>query len=116
MRLRYKILIGLLLVLLIGPFLVPVNTSGTLTKEQAAEEVWGSQSQFVELAGQEVHYVTAGSPSSKKLIVLLHGFGASAFSYKETIIKPKYNSNLAKNNVNDRSNQCLLDSNSVGLA
>jgi hypothetical protein len=54
MRLRYKILIGLLLVLLIGPFLVPVNTSGTLTKEEAAEEVWGSQSQFVELAGQEV--------------------------------------------------------------
>ena len=85
MRLRYKILIGLLLVLLIGPFLVPVNTSGTLTKEEAAEEVWGSQSQFVELAGQEVHYVTAGSPSSKKLIVLLHGFGASAFSYKDVL-------------------------------
>lgn len=85
MRLRYKILIGLLAVLLVGPFLIPVNSSGTLTKEQAAEEVWGSSSQFVELAGQEVHYVTAGNPASKRLIILLHGFGASAFSYKEVL-------------------------------
>lgn len=85
MKLRYKILLGLLVVLLVGPFLIPVNSSGTLTKEAAAEEVWGSQSQFVELAGQEVHYVTAGSPASKRLIVLLHGFGASAFSYKNVL-------------------------------
>lgn len=73
------------MVLLVGPFLIPVNSTGTLTKEAAAEEVWGSQSQFVELAGQDVHYVTAGSPSSKRLIVLLHGFGASAFSYKNVL-------------------------------
>lgn len=85
MKLRYKILLGLLVVLLVGPFLIPVNSTGTLTKEAAAEEVWGSQSQFVELAGQDVHYVTAGSPSSKRLIVLLHGFGASAFSYKNVL-------------------------------
>jgi pimeloyl-ACP methyl ester carboxylesterase len=84
-KLRYKILLGLFVVLLVGPFLIPVNSSGTLTKEAAAEEVWGSQSQFVELAGQDVHYVTAGSPSSKRLIVLLHGFGASAFSYKDVL-------------------------------
>ena len=85
MRLRYKILIGLLVVLLVGPFLIPVNSSGTLTKEEAAAEIWGSESKFVELAGQEVHYVTAGDPSSSRLIVLLHGFGASAFSYKEVL-------------------------------
>jgi pimeloyl-ACP methyl ester carboxylesterase len=84
-RLRYKILIGLLVVLLVGPFLIPVNSSGTLTKEEAAAEVWGSESKFVELANQEVHYVTAGNPSSKRLIVLLHGFGASAFSYKDVL-------------------------------
>lgn len=85
MRLRYKILIGLLAALLVGPFLIPVNSSGTLTKEQAAQEIWGSDSQFVELANQEVHYVSAGKPTSKKLIVLLHGFGASAFSYKDVL-------------------------------
>ena len=78
---------GLLLVtlLLIGPFFVPVNTSGTLSKEDAAKSVWGDQSKWIELAGHEVHYVTAGDPESKRLIILLHGFGASAFSYKEVL-------------------------------
>jgi len=75
----------LLAVLLIGPFLVPVKTSGTLTKEQAAATVWGGQSNWVELAGHEVHYVAAGDPNSDQLIVLLHGFGASAFSYKQVL-------------------------------
>ena len=77
--------LGLLALLLIGPFLVPVNTSGTLTKEQAAEELWGGSSQWVELAGHEVHYVEAGDPDSERLIVLLHGFGASAYSYKDVL-------------------------------
>lgn len=75
----------LLAVLLIGPFLIPVNTSGTLTKEEAAKTVWGEKSNWVELAGHEVHYVTAGDPNSNRLIVLLHGFGASAFSYKQVL-------------------------------
>ena len=77
--------LGLLALLLIGPFLVPVNTSGTLTKEQAAEELWGGSSQWVELAGHEVHYVEAGDPDSERLVVLLHGFGASAYSYKDVL-------------------------------
>ncbi len=85
MRLRSKILLALLAILLVGPFLIPVNSSGTLTKEEAAAELWGSNSQFVELAGQEIHYVTAGNPASEKLIVLLHGFGASAYSYKDVL-------------------------------
>ena len=71
--------------LLIVPFLVPVETTGTLTKEQAAEAIWGEQSNWIELAGHEVHYVTAGDPESARLIVLLHGFGASAYSYKEVL-------------------------------
>ena len=75
----------LLAVLLIGPFFIPVNTSGTLTKEEAAKTVWGKQSNWVELAGHEVHYLTAGDPNSDRLIVLLHGFGASAFSYKQVL-------------------------------
>ena len=80
-----RIGIALLAVLLIGPFLIPVNSSGTLTKEEAAKTVWGEQSNWVELAGHEVHYVTAGDPNSDRLIVLLHGFGASAFSYKQVL-------------------------------
>lgn len=71
--------------LLVGPFLIPVSTTGIYTKEQAAENLWGGKSNFVELAGHEVHYVTSGDPESERLIVLLHGFGASAFSYKDVI-------------------------------
>ena len=77
--------LGLLGVLLIGPFLIPVSTSGTLTKEQAAQELWNGESQWIELAGHEVHYVEAGNRESERLVVLMHGFGASAYSYKEVL-------------------------------
>ena len=77
--------LGLLGILLIGPFLVPGNTSGTLTKEQAASEIWGGESKWVELAGHEVHYVDTGDPESDRLIVLMHGFGASAYSYRDVL-------------------------------
>ena len=80
-----RVSIALAAVLLIGPFFIPVNTSGTLTKEEAAKALWGAKSNWIELAGHEVHYVTAGDPNSDRLIVLLHGFGASAFSYKEVL-------------------------------
>ena len=85
MRIKRPILLGTLLLLLVGPFLIPVSTTGNYTKEQAAENLWGGKSNFVELAGHEVHYVTSGDPESERLIVLLHGFGASAFSYKDVI-------------------------------
>lgn len=74
-----------LVILLVGPFLVPFETSGTMTKEEAAETLWGEQSKWVTLANQEVHYIEAGDPNSRRLIILLHGFGASAFSFKENI-------------------------------
>ena len=77
--------LGLLGILLIGPFLIPVNTSGTLTKEQAANEIWNGKSQWIELAGHEVHYVEAGDKASDRLVVLMHGFGASAYSYKDVL-------------------------------
>lgn len=76
---------GLLGILLIGPFLIPVNTSGAMTKEQAANEIWNGESRWIELAGHEVHYVEAGDPESDRLIVLLHGFGASAYSYRDVL-------------------------------
>ena len=78
-------LLALLGVLLVVPFLIPVNTSGTFTKEEAAQSLWGQKSKFVELAGHEIHYVEAGDPNSNRLVVLLHGFGASAYSYKNNL-------------------------------
>jgi pimeloyl-ACP methyl ester carboxylesterase len=77
-----KAALGVAGLLLVGPFLVPVSSSGSLTKEVAAATVWGDESKWVELAGNDVHYVTAGDESSNRLIILMHGFGASALSYR----------------------------------
>jgi pimeloyl-ACP methyl ester carboxylesterase len=77
--------LSFVVLLLIVPFLIPVNTSGTLTNEQAAERLWGGVPKFVEVAGHEVHFVEAGDPGSGRLILLLHGFGASAHSYKDNL-------------------------------
>lgn len=86
MKLRTKVILGSIAALvMVGPFLVPVESSGTLTKEEAAEELWQGQSKFVEIVNHEVHYVEAGDASSNRLILLAHGFGASAFSYRDVL-------------------------------
>ena len=86
MKTRTKVILGVIaLVLLVGPFAVPVNTSGTLTNKVAAALSWDGESEFVELADHEVHLVTAGSEQSDRLIVLLHGFGASSLTWKEVL-------------------------------
>ena len=77
--------LGALALVLVGPFLIPVQSSGTLSKEQAAKELWGGASKWVRALDHEVHYVEAGDPDSERLIVLLHGFGASAYSYKDVL-------------------------------
>ena len=82
MKTRYKVLLVTLAALLVIPFLIPVNTTGTLTNKEAAEDVWQGRSEYIELANHEVHYVTAGNPNSNKLLIMLHGFGASAYSFK----------------------------------
>jgi pimeloyl-ACP methyl ester carboxylesterase len=67
----------------IVPFLIPFQTTGTLSNTQAA----GSKSQFVRLGGVNVHYretLYEGDCACRApLIVLLHGFGASVFSWRE---------------------------------
>lgn len=79
------IFIVLLSAFLIVPFLIPHQTSGTQTKEQALELVPELNPNFVELAGIDIHYEIAGNVDSDKLIVLLHGFGASTFSWHKVI-------------------------------
>jgi len=74
-----------IVVFLIVPFLVPVESSGTLTPEQAA----GQDAQFVTLAGLQVHVETADYSGdcgcTPPLIVLMHGFGASTFSWRDEL-------------------------------
>jgi len=70
----------LLVVLLVGPFLVPVPPlEGTLPPEQLADP----DSRFIEVNGITVHYKMAGS--GRPALVLLHGFAASTFSWRDVI-------------------------------
>lgn len=86
MKTRTKVLLGsLAAVLLLGPFAVPVNSSGTLDNREAAELSWQGKSQFINIVDHDVHIVTAGDQSSDRLIVLLHGFGASSLTWTKTI-------------------------------
>ena len=87
-RFRRIMLIALasgIVAFLIVPFLVPVESSGTLTITQAA----GDDAEFVTLAGLQVHIEAvdyAGDCSCEPpVIVLLHGFGASTFSWREVL-------------------------------
>ena len=72
MKLKTKIVLGSILsLLLVGPFLIPVNSSGTLTNVEAATAQFGDKSKFIEVVGHDVHYLTAGDPNSDRLILLL---------------------------------------------
>lgn len=65
-----------LLVVLVGPFLVPVlPAAGTVSPQQLAD----ADSKFVEINGIMVHYKMMGQ--GEPYIILLHGFGASVFSW-----------------------------------
>ncbi|MGD1996453.1 MAG: alpha/beta hydrolase [Anaerolineae bacterium] len=73
--------VGLLLIaLLIGPFLIPVPPlEDTVPPEQLADP----DSQFATIEGLRIHYKTAGE--GEPTLVLLHGFGASLFSWREVM-------------------------------
>lgn len=63
---------------LVGPFLVPAPPlEGTVPPEQLADP----DSRFVEVNGLMVHYKIAGQ--GEPVLVLLHGFAASTFSWRE---------------------------------
>lgn len=67
-----------LLLILVGPFLMPIPPlEGTVPSAELAD----SDSQFVEIDGLNVHYKMAGQ--GEPTLILLHGFGASVFSWRE---------------------------------
>jgi pimeloyl-ACP methyl ester carboxylesterase len=72
------LLTAFILIVLIGPFLVPVPPlENTVPVEQLADP----DSRFVEVNGINVHYKTYGQ--GEPVFILLHGFGASLFSWHE---------------------------------
>lgn len=69
-----------LIVLLVGPFLIPVPPlENTVSAESLAE----ADSKFIEVNGIRVHYKQLGE--DEKTFILLHGFGASVFSWREVM-------------------------------
>ena len=79
-RIAGSILLILLVILLIGPFLVPVPPmENTVSAESLADE----DSKFIEVNGVSVHYKTYGE--GEPTFILLHGFGASLFSWREVV-------------------------------
>lgn len=74
------LLTGLIIVFLLVPFLIPVPPlENSLTARSLADD----DSQFIEVNGLEVHYKIAGSGTP--VYILLHGFGASTFSWREVM-------------------------------
>jgi pimeloyl-ACP methyl ester carboxylesterase len=79
-RILVSILIVILLIVLVGPFLVPVPPlEGTLSIDQLAEP----DSQFADVQGLRLHYKSAGTGDTP--LILLHGFGASVFSWHKVL-------------------------------
>jgi alpha-beta hydrolase superfamily lysophospholipase len=70
----------LILLLLILPFLFPVPP---LEDTVPVEELDDPDSQFMQVDGLRVHYKTYGQ--GEPVFILLHGFGASLFSWREVI-------------------------------
>jgi pimeloyl-ACP methyl ester carboxylesterase len=82
LRFLRNVFIILLAILLIGPFLVPVPP---LENTKPIEMLADVDSQFIEINDLMVHYKIYGE--GEKTFILLHGFGASLFSWRE-IVQP----------------------------
>jgi pimeloyl-ACP methyl ester carboxylesterase len=74
------IILALLGAALIGPFLIPVPV---LTGIVAEKELADIDSRFINVNGLDVHYKERGS--GDRIFILLHGFGASLYSWREVM-------------------------------
>lgn len=81
-RIVLLIIMILVLALLVSPFLVPVPP---LENTRPARELADPDSQFIDINELDVHVKTRGQ--GEPVFVLLHGFGASLYSWK-AIMEP----------------------------
>jgi pimeloyl-ACP methyl ester carboxylesterase len=72
------ILLVIFAILLVGPFLIPVPP---LENTVPAESLADDDSRFIEVNGVNIHYKIVGD--GEPVFILLHGFGASLFSWRE---------------------------------
>ena len=80
LRITGIILIILTLIVLIGPFLIPVPP---LENTVPVEQLVDADSKFDNVNGINIHYKTYGQ--GEPTFILLHGFGASVFSWREVV-------------------------------
>ena len=69
---------------LVVPLVVPVTSSGT----ESERDVAGDQATFVDIESVSVHYESlpySGDGVEQPLFVLLHGFGASTYSWRDVL-------------------------------
>ena len=79
-KITFITLAAILTLLLLGPFLIPVPP---LEGTQPARGLADPESQFIEINGIDIHYKQTGS--GEPFFILLHGFGASTFSWREVM-------------------------------
>jgi pimeloyl-ACP methyl ester carboxylesterase len=83
-RIAWGALLSGVLAVLIVPLVIPISTTGFVTEREAA----GEGATFVTVGDLEVHYELAsyrGAKVNPPLLVLLHGFGASTYSWREVM-------------------------------
>ncbi len=80
LKITLIILAALMLLLIVGPFFVPVSP---LKNTQPPQSLADPDSQFVTINNLNVHYKRTGS--GEPVLILLHGFGASTFSWREVM-------------------------------
>ncbi len=74
------VLLAFLTIVLVGPFLIPIRpVGGSATPQELADE----DSLFIDVDGLTIHYKSMGS--GDPTMILLHGFGASLFSWREVM-------------------------------
>jgi len=79
-KIVFVLLIFLCLIAAVGPFLVPVSAlSGLVTEKEFAEP----DSKFIEVNDVTIHYKEMGT--GETTFILLHGFGASTYSWREVM-------------------------------
>lgn len=74
-----RILIFLLIVIFVVPLLIPLPPDGV-----AAETLADPDGRFIEVNGLQTYYIERG-PGDGEPVLLLHGWGASTFSWRDNI-------------------------------
>lgn len=79
-KITFIVLASLMFLVLVGPFLIPIPP---LENVQSPRSLADPDSQFIEINNINVHYKRMGY--GKPVFILLHGFGASTFSWREVM-------------------------------